>query len=623
MDPHRPEDTLEHFRNGYLRLKSALHDRTTRLPAYPMLFDELRTLLDARRHLGVVHIEPVNIDLVESLYGWQVFDRTMAQLAAVVQAMPGAELPAGTLLAVAASRPIVSSPSFPKTAAGTRADPRRSGGDRRGGEAPSRGGARRRRRSPSWRPACRPRRARVSVGRPVLPVRAAGARRRPGGQRAPGASASGPATAPGAPSSGRSSARRRSAPSGSRWSSWTRAAYYGFEAFARGPKDSMFEMPRAMFALSGPRRRLGGPRPALPAAPRSARGQGSLRAGSSSSTSFRPRSRERRVELGPACPSFSPRPARRPADVVVEVSERAISPTLPSFPTAWDALRGQGFALALDDVGTGRDGGEARRAPAAGLPQGGRVGGARHRRATSSSRRSSRRSRGPRERSAPSVAAVGVESAEEAATVEAARRALTRRGTTSPGPRRGSGGRRDLVVADVSRLAGVLSDLPVTLVLAVSIVLLTASLTIGIVGALSAAGGGTRRRSSAARRDAVGTRCARGSTSTSAPRSRRSRSRRTGSARTSPSSGPGPKPRTRRSTRSRRRRAATRVIATDADGDVRAFSPGAGAAVRLGRRRRRRPERLAPVRRRLVEGPAAEARAPEPARARRRVPAPS
>ena len=28
-------------------------------------------------------------------------------------------------------------------------------------------------------------------------------------------------------------------------------SYHGFEAFARGPKDSMFEMPRAMFALSG------------------------------------------------------------------------------------------------------------------------------------------------------------------------------------------------------------------------------------------------------------------------------------------------------------------------------------------------------------------------------------
>lgn len=100
MDPLRPEDAQEYFRNGFLKLRSALHDRTTRFPAYPMLFDELRTLLDARRHLGVIHIEPSNIGLVESLYGWQVFDRTMAQLAGVVKALPGQELPAGSVLAV-------------------------------------------------------------------------------------------------------------------------------------------------------------------------------------------------------------------------------------------------------------------------------------------------------------------------------------------------------------------------------------------------------------------------------------------------------------------------------------------------------------------------------------------
>src|SRR5258705_6991343 len=65
-----------------------------------MLFDELRALLDARRPLGVLHIEPSNIDLVESLYGWQAFDRTMSQLASIVKTMPGVELPAGSLLAV-------------------------------------------------------------------------------------------------------------------------------------------------------------------------------------------------------------------------------------------------------------------------------------------------------------------------------------------------------------------------------------------------------------------------------------------------------------------------------------------------------------------------------------------
>src|SRR5260221_485348 len=100
MDPRRPEDALEHFRSGYLKLKGALHDRTTRFPSYAMLYDELRTLLDQRRQIGVLHVEPANIDLVESLYGWQVFDRTMAQLAAILKTMPGVELPQNAELAV-------------------------------------------------------------------------------------------------------------------------------------------------------------------------------------------------------------------------------------------------------------------------------------------------------------------------------------------------------------------------------------------------------------------------------------------------------------------------------------------------------------------------------------------
>jgi len=50
---------------------------------------------------------------------------------------------------------------------------------------------------------------------------------------------------------------------------------------------------------------------------------------------------------------------RAPEDVVVEVSERGIGPDVEALVPAWDALRDEGFALALDDVGTGRDGGEA------------------------------------------------------------------------------------------------------------------------------------------------------------------------------------------------------------------------------------------------------------------------
>src|SRR5262249_10169474 len=71
----------------------------TGLPVYALLADELRSLLDARRHLGVLHVEPANIDLVESLYGWQVFDETMARLTVALRGLLGGDLPGSALLA--------------------------------------------------------------------------------------------------------------------------------------------------------------------------------------------------------------------------------------------------------------------------------------------------------------------------------------------------------------------------------------------------------------------------------------------------------------------------------------------------------------------------------------------
>jgi EAL domain-containing protein (putative c-di-GMP-specific phosphodiesterase class I)/GGDEF domain-containing protein len=101
MDRHSGSDrALARYRTGYLKMRSVLHDRTTGLPALPLLFDELRSMLDARRELGVLHVEAANLGLVESLYGWQVFDRIVARMAAVLRGAIGATLPAATRLAV-------------------------------------------------------------------------------------------------------------------------------------------------------------------------------------------------------------------------------------------------------------------------------------------------------------------------------------------------------------------------------------------------------------------------------------------------------------------------------------------------------------------------------------------
>ena len=98
MTSHLTEDSPD--RAEALKLRSVLYDRTTGLPTYPLLFDRLRDELEHRRHLGVVHVEISNLKLVESLYGWQVFDRILARLSDVLQGAVGKALPRETLLGI-------------------------------------------------------------------------------------------------------------------------------------------------------------------------------------------------------------------------------------------------------------------------------------------------------------------------------------------------------------------------------------------------------------------------------------------------------------------------------------------------------------------------------------------
>jgi EAL domain-containing protein (putative c-di-GMP-specific phosphodiesterase class I)/GGDEF domain-containing protein len=355
MDPRSPNDALEHFRNGYLKLRSALHDRTTSFPAYPMLFDELRALLDARRHLGVLHIEPSNIDLVESLYGWQAFDRTMSQLASIVKTMPGVELPAGSLLAV----PGIPADRFvafvPEAEAGrllthddlaVMAAAVKVRLDDALHEEPF---------------ATLSPRLVVKIGHAFLsedPFYRF--------ERRVHAAVSEARSLPDERERNRdrvwgAELKKAMREEGIRtvWQPVVElesGAFYGFEAFARGPVDSMFEMPRAMFALSG---RVGasGDLDRLCRAAAFREGAG-VASGRKLFVNVLPTTLSGDTWSAGAVPELLAASGRAPADVVVEVSERAIGPDAASLVAGWDALRQEGYALALDDVGTGRDGGE-------------------------------------------------------------------------------------------------------------------------------------------------------------------------------------------------------------------------------------------------------------------------
>jgi EAL domain-containing protein (putative c-di-GMP-specific phosphodiesterase class I)/GGDEF domain-containing protein len=354
METKRPEGTDDRYRIEYLKLRSALHDRTTGLSAYPVLVDELRALLDARRHLGVIHVEPANIDLVESLYGWQVFDRVMARLGAVLKELPGSDLPAGALLAaggVPADRFVVFVPEGPR---GTDVDPEdlaamsaavkaRLESVLDEDEATA---------ALSPRPTVRTGYALLSenpfyrferrIHAAVEEARRLSDRRAARRDRV----------------WGRELKRAiREARIRTVWQPVVELAsgsVFGFEALSRGPANSMFEMPRAMFALSG---RVGASEDLDRHCRAAALRDGAAVAGS----------RKLFVNVLPAgladpawrnggVPGLLRDGGRRASDVVVEVSERTVGSCTDAIAAAAAGLRAEGFAIALDDAGSGRDG---------------------------------------------------------------------------------------------------------------------------------------------------------------------------------------------------------------------------------------------------------------------------
>lgn len=350
MTTSRPDGDAERYRNAYLKLRGALHDPNTGLPAYPVLVDELRRLLDGRRHVGVVHVEAANVDLVESLYGWQAFDRVLARMAETLRASLGSDVPASALLAVDAvpgERFVVFVPDAPD------------------GRAPD----------ATWlERVASLLRARVEEAfdadddlatlspRPVFRAGHALLTDNPfyRFERRVHAAVEEARTLPRRRESRRERVWRAELMRIIRDESISvlfqpvvdlgSREVMGYEALTRGPKDSVFEMPRAMFSLSG---RLGAAadldrlcRSAALRASGPAAGRGKL---------F--------LNVWPGCladPDWRggvadalAASAREPGDVVLEVSERALGDDLTTVGRACESLRAAGFRLAVDGVGTG------------------------------------------------------------------------------------------------------------------------------------------------------------------------------------------------------------------------------------------------------------------------------
>jgi len=91
-----PEETRR-LRTSYLRLKSALFDRITGLGAYHVHLDRIESLADGRR-LGIIVLELPGLSAVEAAHGWEVVDRLLAGVASCLKALRGRGLPASAVV---------------------------------------------------------------------------------------------------------------------------------------------------------------------------------------------------------------------------------------------------------------------------------------------------------------------------------------------------------------------------------------------------------------------------------------------------------------------------------------------------------------------------------------------
>jgi EAL domain-containing protein (putative c-di-GMP-specific phosphodiesterase class I) len=349
----RPSTGGIDYRTGYLKMRSVLHDRTTGLPTFALQFDRLRTQLEERKAIGVLHFEVADLDMVESLYGWQVFDEIVARMAQVLREAAGSDLPADALITldeVAGGRFVVFVPRRPD---GAEADgaylaqlgtalcrrlERAFDEDSFAGLNPGlcfRAGHALLSENPFYR-------FERCVYAAVLEARGAHPRRERRRELSWGEEL-------------RSIIRNRS----------VRVLFQpivelstrqiiGHEALSRGPRDSMFEAPQAMFALSD---RVGVAaeldelchEAALDAA------DGLPQAGKLF-LNVRQESLDRDDRRRASLKSLLARHGIEPSSLVLEVSERAAGSDPRSFIERLRGFKSEGFALALDDVGTGRIG---------------------------------------------------------------------------------------------------------------------------------------------------------------------------------------------------------------------------------------------------------------------------
>jgi EAL domain-containing protein (putative c-di-GMP-specific phosphodiesterase class I) len=95
----RDGDDARRLRTSYLHFKSALYDRVTGLYSYHVHIDQLESRAGGRR-LGVVVLEFPTLGSLEAAHGWEVSDSFLAGVATHLKTRKGHGLPESTLIAL-------------------------------------------------------------------------------------------------------------------------------------------------------------------------------------------------------------------------------------------------------------------------------------------------------------------------------------------------------------------------------------------------------------------------------------------------------------------------------------------------------------------------------------------
>lgn len=106
MTEHRPSPGVPPGRGGgddpmhteYLRLKAALFDPNTQLQSTAALIETVRAMFQRTRSVGIVHVEIDPLARVETVYGWQVLDDLLRRVAGLLGSLKGTILPAEALI---------------------------------------------------------------------------------------------------------------------------------------------------------------------------------------------------------------------------------------------------------------------------------------------------------------------------------------------------------------------------------------------------------------------------------------------------------------------------------------------------------------------------------------------